>query len=59
MHTGSYDDEPRTFKLMEEFCMENNLQRVQKTHKEIYISDARKTQPEKLKTVLRFQVQEL
>ncbi|MEH7613601.1 GyrI-like domain-containing protein [Gottfriedia acidiceleris] len=59
MHTGSYDDEPRTFKLMEEFCMENNLQKVQKTHKEIYISDARKTQPEKLKTVLRFQVQEL
>ncbi|WP_129688871.1 GyrI-like domain-containing protein [Gottfriedia acidiceleris] len=59
MHIGSYDDEPRTFKLMEEFCIENNLQRVQKTHKEIYISDARKTQPEKLKTVLRFQVEEL
>ena len=59
MHIGSYDDEPRTFKLMEDFCMENNLQKVQKTHKEIYISDARKTQPEKLKTVLRFQVKEL
>ncbi|UPM52778.1 GyrI-like domain-containing protein [Gottfriedia acidiceleris] len=58
MHIGSYDDEPRTFKLMEEFCMVNHLQRVQKTHKEIYISDARKTQPEKLKTVLRFQVEE-
>ncbi|MEH7351701.1 GyrI-like domain-containing protein [Gottfriedia acidiceleris] len=58
MHIGSYDDEPRTFKLMEEFCTENNLQRVQKTHKEIYISDARKTQPDKLKTVLRFQVEE-
>lgn len=57
MHIGSYDDEPRTFKLMEEFCTENNLQRVQKTHKEIYISDARKTQPDKLKTVLRFQVE--
>ncbi|MES9685548.1 hypothetical protein CN514_12785 [Bacillus sp. AFS001701] len=59
MHIGSYDDEPRTFKRMEEFCMENNLQRVQNTHKEIYISDARKTQAEKLKTVLRFQVEEL
>ncbi|MFF2878545.1 GyrI-like domain-containing protein [Gottfriedia sp. NPDC057991] len=58
MHIGSYDDEPRTFKLMEEFCKENHLQRVQKTHKEIYISDARKTQPDKLKTVLRFQVEE-
>ncbi|PEL13764.1 GyrI-like domain-containing protein [Bacillus sp. AFS017336] len=59
MHVGSYDDEPRTFKQMEELCMENGLQRVQKTHKEIYISDARKTQPEKLKTILRFQVEEL
>ncbi|PFH88603.1 GyrI-like domain-containing protein [Bacillus sp. AFS088145] len=59
MHIGSYDDEPRTFKLMEEFCMANNLQRIQTTHKEIYISDARKTQPDKLKTVLRFQVTEL
>ncbi len=59
MHIGSYDDEPRNFKLMEEFCTENNLQRVQKTHKEIYISDARKTQPDKLKTVLRYQVEDL
>ncbi|PGS46822.1 GyrI-like domain-containing protein [Bacillus sp. AFS041924] len=59
MHIGSYDDEPQTFKIMEEYCLENKLQRVQKTHKEIYISDARKTQPEKLKTVLRFQVEEL
>lgn len=59
MHIGSYDDEPRTFKLMEEFCTANNLHRVQKTHKEIYISDARKTQPDKLKTVLRYQVENL
>lgn len=56
MHIGSYDTEPMSFKLMEEFCSENELIRIDKTHKEIYISDFRKTEPEKLKTVLRFKV---
>lgn len=56
MHIGSYDDEPMSFKLMEEFCSNNNLERIDKTHKEIYISDFRKTEPDKLKTVLRFKV---
>lgn len=58
MHIGSYDDEPKTFELMEQFCAENNLKRAEKTHREIYISDVRKTAPEKLKTVLRFKVAE-
>lgn len=58
MHIGSYDDEPQTFELMEQFCLENNLKRAEKTHREIYISDPRKTAPEKLKTVLRFKVNE-
>jgi hypothetical protein len=56
MHLGSYDDEPKTFSVMEHFCTENNIVRLEKTHREIYISDARKTAPEKLKTVLRFKV---
>lgn len=56
MHIGSYEEEPKTFELMEQFCAENKLKRGEKTHKEIYISDARKTPPEKLKTVLRFKV---
>jgi hypothetical protein len=56
MHIGSYDDEPKTFERMEQFCLENNLKRAEKTHKEIYISDMRRTAPEKLKTVLRFKV---
>jgi hypothetical protein len=41
---------------MEHFCSQNGLKRAEKTHKEIYLSDARKTVPEKLKTVLRFKV---
>lgn len=56
MHTGKYDDEPKSFKVMEEFCLDNGLVRIDKRHKEIYISDFRKTEPEKLKTVLRFKV---
>ncbi|MDF2605871.1 MAG: hypothetical protein K0S34_61 [Bacillales bacterium] len=56
MHLGSYDDEPITFSMMESFCTENNIMRIEKTHREIYISDARKTPPEKLKTVIRFKV---
>jgi len=59
MHVGSYDDEPKTFELMEQFCLQNNLKRAEKTHKEIYISDMRKTSPEKLKTVLRYKVIEI
>lgn len=55
MHIGSYDNEPQSFQLMEEFAEKNNIQRKSKVHREIYISDVRRVAPEKLKTVLRFQ----
>ena len=56
MHLGSYDNEPETFKQMENFCQANNFIRESKQHREIYLSDARKVSSEKLKTVLRFKV---
>ena len=56
MHLGPYDDEPASFALMEDFCSENGWNRISKRHREIYLSDARKVAPEKLKTVLRFQI---
>jgi hypothetical protein len=56
MHIGSYDDEPMNFKKMEDFCQENNFTRESKKHREIYLSDARKVSPEKLRTVLRFKI---
>jgi hypothetical protein len=56
MHIGSYDNEPVSFKIMEEYCDKNNLIRESKQHREIYLSDVRKVAPEKLKTVLRFKV---
>ncbi|MDF2699794.1 MAG: hypothetical protein K0Q49_1350 [Haloplasmataceae bacterium] len=58
LHNGSYDEEPKSFSIMEEFCIQNNLKRISKVHKEIYISDARKTDPSKLKTVLRFKIED-
>lgn len=57
MHLGSYDNEPESFSIMEEFSAKNQLKRKSKQHKEIYISDPRKVIPEKLKTVLRVEVE--
>jgi len=56
MHIGSYDEEEASFKIMEEFTETKGLKRVSKIHREIYLSDFRKVAPEKLKTVLRFNV---
>lgn len=58
LHIGSYDSEPSSFERMEDFCKASGLERVSKIHREIYLSDARKTTAEKLKTVLRFKVRE-
>ncbi|PIF05443.1 MAG: hypothetical protein CSA36_06825 [Draconibacterium sp.] len=57
LHIGSYDDEPQSFQKMERFATELNLRRKSKIHREIYLSDVRKVEVEKLKTVLRFQVE--
>ncbi|MBD0384876.1 GyrI-like domain-containing protein [Paenibacillus sp. WST5] len=56
MHIGSFDDEPESFARMEAFCTEHGFIRSSKIHREIYLSDPRKTEPAKLKTVLRFPV---
>jgi hypothetical protein len=59
MHIGPFDEEPRTIKLIDNFIEENNLlQDLNETrkHHEIYLSDPRKTEPIKMKTVLRIPV---
>lgn len=55
MHKESFDDEDETFTLMEEFATAEGYELIHKEfhHREIYLSDFRKTAPEKLKTVLR------
>ncbi|MFJ7953612.1 GyrI-like domain-containing protein [Lysinibacillus sp. NPDC096418] len=56
LHVGPYDDEPQSFGLMNEFITNNNLERTSLRHREIYLSDFRKVEPAKLKTVLRCKV---
>jgi len=59
MHHGSYDDEEPTLdKMHHEFIPQNGYKMAGKHH-EIYLSDARKVAPEKLKTVLRQPVKEI
>ena len=56
LHIGPYDDEPATVAVMDAFLAENgyvNDLSATRLHHEIYLSDARKTAPEKLKTVIR------
>ncbi len=57
LHIGSYDNEPESFRIMEAYVNEKGYERISKIHQEIYVSDARKTQTEKLKTILRFSIQ--
>ncbi|HOQ01978.1 MAG TPA: GyrI-like domain-containing protein [Acetivibrio clariflavus] len=59
LHIGSYDDEPASFEKMEQFCRDNGYERICLKHREIYLSDPRKTEADKLKTVLRFNVRKI
>lgn len=56
LHVGAYDNEPESFKLMNEFIVNHNLEKRSPVHREIYLSDVSKVQPDKLKTVLRYMV---
>lgn len=56
MHIGAYDDEPASVKKMDEFIaglgFENDFSDARQHH-EIYLSDARRVEPARLKTVIR------
>ncbi len=56
MHLGAYDDEPATVFAMDRFAQERGYAidiSDKRYHHEIYLSDTRKTEPAKLKTVIR------
>lgn len=61
LHVGSYDDEPTTMERLYEFVREQGLALDYGTrrHHELYLSDPRKTAPEKCKTLLRLPVKRL
>ena len=56
MHIGSYNDEPVTINAMHEYMKENGYEldiTDERYHHEIYLSDPRKCDINKLKTVIR------
>lgn len=62
MHIGPYDNEPETVKMMHDFMIEQGYQldiNDRRLHHEIYLSDARRTAPDKLKTVIRHPVRRI
>jgi len=59
LHIGNYDSEPASFESMKQFCLENGYERISLKHREIYLTDPRKTEDGKLKTVLRFNIKRL
>ena len=62
MHTGSFDDEPASVALMDEYLEHNGYENdlnAERLHHEIYLSDPRKCSPDKMKTVIRHPVKKL
>ncbi|MCP4187950.1 MAG: hypothetical protein GY763_10160 [Gammaproteobacteria bacterium] len=55
MHFGPYSTEPETIELLMEF-MTGNGYSVNGLHHEIYLSDPRKTEPAKMKTIIRYPI---
>lgn len=56
MHSGPYDDEPQTIKMMDDYLSQNGYENDfsdKRRHHEIYLSDPRRTAPDKLKTIIR------
>lgn len=56
MHIGPYDDEPATVEVMHQYMQENGYEldiTDDRFHHEIYLSDPRRTDANKLKTVIR------
>jgi len=58
LHKGSYDDEPKSFAVMDAFTQDKGFDRINHSHREIYLNkDPRKVMPALRQTILRYQVQ--
>ena len=56
MHIGSFDDEPASLEKMDKYLAENGYEKDfsdTRLHHEIYLSDPRKSTPDKQKTAIR------
>lgn len=62
MHIGSFDSEPESAALMDKYLAENGYANdfsESRLHHEIYLSDVRKSAPEKWKTVIRHPIKKI
>ena len=62
MHIGTYDNEPETVALMHNYIKEEGYEldiNDKRLHHEIYLSDPRKVDREKLKTVVRHPIRKI
>jgi len=62
MHIGAFDDEPATVALMDEYLEKQGYETDisdARLHHEIYLSDARKVEPAKCKTVIRHPIRKI
>lgn len=57
LHVGSFDAEPESFEKMDAYMIEKGYQRTCSKHREIYLNNAKRTSEDKLKTILRYQVE--
>ncbi|GAA0372498.1 hypothetical protein GCM10010151_73080 [Actinoallomurus spadix] len=55
LHRGAYADEPRTLARMDAYLEQEGLT-GNGLHHEVYLSDVRETDPEKMRTILRMPV---
>ncbi len=53
-HTGSFDNEPETLKLLYSKLEEDKKEILLGSHHEIYLSDFRKVEEDKRKTIIRY-----
>ncbi len=56
MHIGPYSSEPETIRRMDEFAVEHGYT-LHGRHHEIYLSDPRRADAEKMKTILRHPIE--
>ena len=62
LHVGGFDDEPQSVSKIDEFIAANGYAKdfkEQRVHHEIYLSDPRKTVPQKCKTIIRLPIRKI
>nr|WP_314441220.1 GyrI-like domain-containing protein [uncultured Campylobacter sp.] len=62
LHVGGFDDEPRSVAKIDEFIIANGYAKdfvEQRVHHEIYLSDPRRTAPQKCKTIIRLPIRKI